>query len=99
MKVARVKSTEVNLKVHRTGFFLLLTVILGVGFAAVVPAQAQTYTVLGILPSNVGPITNIAAEHLVQGRNGDIYAISTAQGGLASATTSGTFAEVAQPGG
>lgn len=77
--------------------------ILAASFAAILiptnTAQAQTYTVVGILPSNVGPITNIAAEHLVQGRNGDVYAISTAQGGLVSATTSGAFAEVAQPGG
>src|ERR1700722_6181586 len=63
------------------------------------PAQAQTYSVVGILPSTVGPITNPSSEQIVQGRNGDIYAVSSAQGGLLSATTSGTFALVAQVGG
>jgi uncharacterized repeat protein (TIGR03803 family) len=64
-----------------------------------VPAQAQTYTVVGILPSTDGPITNIAAENVVQGRNGDIYTISIPNGGIVNATTAGMFSAVAQPGG
>src|SRR5579863_3672809 len=60
-----------------------------------IPAQAQTYSVVGILPSTVGPITNPASGQITQGRNGDVYAVSAFQNGLLSATTSGTFAEVA----
>jgi uncharacterized repeat protein (TIGR03803 family) len=74
---------------------LIAFVILTSGAAVVV--NAQTFSVVGILPSTIGPITNPAAQQVAQGRNGEIYTISTNQGGLLSATTSGMFAEVAQP--
>jgi uncharacterized repeat protein (TIGR03803 family) len=66
-------------------------------FLMACPTQAQTFTVVGILPSTVGPITNLSAQQVVEGRNGDIYTISNPQGGIVNATTTGTFTEVAQP--
>jgi uncharacterized repeat protein (TIGR03803 family) len=77
----------------------VLGVILSAGLILTSPVQAQTYTVLGILPSTDNPITNISAENVVQGRSGDIYAISLPQGGIVNATTAGGFSQVAQPGG
>lgn len=83
-------------QVKRFHIAALIALFILAGGAAV-SASAQTFSVVGILPSTIGPITNPAAQQVVQGRNGEIYTISTNQGGLLSATTSGTFAEVAQP--
>lgn len=78
-------------------FHIVALLALVVLCSAAIPGTAQTFSVVGILPSSIGPITNPAAQQVVQGRNGEIYTISTYQGGLLSATTLGAFAEVAQP--
>jgi uncharacterized repeat protein (TIGR03803 family) len=88
------------MSIHHSSRFVRVSIFctaLVAGCFITPPAQAQTFTVVGILPSNVGPITNIAAQQVVEGRNGDIYTISNPQGGIVNATTSGTFTEVAQP--
>src|SRR5579863_1246199 len=74
--------------------FLAATMIASLTF--IVPAEAQTYTVVGTISPTIGPIRNPAAVQITQGRNGDIYALSEANGGLFGATTSGSFAEVVQ---
>ena len=77
----------------------IASLVLAAGFPMAPPADAQTFSVVGILPSTTGPITNVSSQQITQGRNGDVYAVSNFQGGLLSATTSGTFAQVAFIGG
>ncbi len=83
----------------RIALALIVGAVMSAGLGLTVPAQAQTYAVVGIVPSTDGRITNIAAENVVQGRNGDIYTMSLSNGGIVNATTAGAFSEVAQPGG
>jgi uncharacterized repeat protein (TIGR03803 family) len=85
----------------KTGFSrgVFLALLVAVTFASLMSAvsgQAQTFSVVGILPSTNGQITYPAAEQITQGRNGDVYALSEANGGIFGASTSGTFAEVDQ---
>ena len=82
----------------RNAFVALLAAMPLASLMLTIPAQSQTFAVVGILPSTNGPITNPSSIQIVQGRNGDVYAV-TAQQGLLSATTTGTFAKVAQVGG
>lgn len=86
-----------TLRQHRTTFPIATLLALFILAGVSIPGYTQTFSVVGILPSTLGPITNPAAQQVVQGRNGEIYTISTYQGGLLSATTLGAFAEVAQP--
>jgi len=76
--------------------FVAAMVVLTLAGSAV-PAQAQTYSVVGLFDNSDHRISSPAAEQVVQGRNGDIYTISLFNGGIIDATTSGTLSAVAQP--
>jgi len=76
--------------------FVAAMVVLTLAGSAV-PAQAQTYSVVGLFDNSDHRISSPAAEQVVQGRNGDIYTISLFNGGIIDATTSGTLTAVAQP--
>jgi len=82
--------------VHAFAAFVTVMVVLTLAGAAV-PAQAQTYSAVGVFSDSDHRISGPQAEQVVQGRNGDIYTISLPNGGIINATTSGTLSAVAQP--
>src|SRR5215467_3040948 len=70
---------KTNNHYSRAFFTLLPAIVLLLSLAGtVIPAQAQTYTVVADIP-NVPGVENPGAQKIVQGRNGDLY--STANGG------------------
>jgi uncharacterized repeat protein (TIGR03803 family) len=76
--------------------FVAVMVVLTLAGPAI-PAQAQTYSVVGVFSDSDHRISGPQAEQVVQGRNGDIYTMSEPNGGIINATTSGTLRAVAQP--
>jgi uncharacterized repeat protein (TIGR03803 family) len=77
---------------HIAAFIALFVLATG----ATVPALGQTFSVVASITDHA--YSNPSGQ-IVQGRNGDVYAVTPANGWLFSATTSGTFAGVYQVGG
>ncbi len=66
--------------------------------AGATPAPAQTFNVVADIPDNT--LANPGGDRIVQGRNGDVYAVSSPNGGVVfSATTGGILTNVYQVGG
>jgi uncharacterized repeat protein (TIGR03803 family) len=89
-------SGGISMFTDRVSRLVLASIFCAALTGAAIPARAQTFSVVGILPSTNGQITNPASVQIAQGRNGDVYALSKANGGIFGASTSGTFAEVVQ---
>ena len=64
-----------------------------------VPCFAQTYSVVATFESNPHSMDSPGTQQIVQGRNGEIYAGTVANGALFSASPLGTLAQVADNGG
>jgi uncharacterized repeat protein (TIGR03803 family) len=82
----------------RVTFAAIVCAVLVASAMLTTPAQAQTFSVVGIIPSSLNDGTSPNSAQITQGRNGDVYTV-TGHFAILSATTSGTFAEVAQVGG
>ena len=64
-----------------------------------VPCFAQTYSVVATFESNPHSMDSPGTQQIVQGRNGQIYAGTVANGALFSASPLGSLAQVADNGG